>query len=152
MLMHCFPLQMICLQILVSQLDWLVVHVTVILSLEFLLFPDWVYIRSIWLLVVKVRVLEGWDHIVVFPGAETAALTTVQVVFSVLGGGFLYAVVHMVATGVVEKVLALAVLFDIVKPVASRIVVKRYASSDFLSKVACIVCLIHLFGKTVLFA
>ena len=58
----------------------------------------------------------------------------------------------MIATRVVEKVLSLAVLFDIVKPVASRIVVKRYASSDFFSKVACIVCLIHLFGKTVLFA
>lgn len=57
--MHRLPVQMIGLQVLVGLLNRLVVHVTVILSLELLLFPVRVHVGRIRLLVVKVRVLEG---------------------------------------------------------------------------------------------
>lgn len=58
---------------------------------------------------------------------------------------------HLLATGVVEKVLALAILFDIAEPVAASIVVKRAAISYILSKVARIIRFIHLLSKTFLF-
>ena len=151
-LMHSLPLQMVRFNRLISALNRLIVHITVILLLELGLLPPRILTSSIALLVVQIGVAELRDGIVVLVAVRADPLAGLEVFLVDAALLLLDSCLVLILAEVVQLVLTLPVVLQVVEPVVPVVVVGAPAVIAVVSEVGSLVGNFHLTVEAFLLA
>jgi len=151
-LMHSLPLQMVRFNRLISALNRLIVHITVILLLELGLFPARILTSSIALLVVEVSVAELRDGIVVLVAVRADPLAGLKIFLVHAALLLLDSCLVLILAEVVQLVLTLPVVLQVVEPVVPVVVVGAPAVIAVIGEVGSLVGNFHLTVEAFLLA